>query len=103
MGRGDVNGAGIAQIEGGGLMFTIPKRFVPTGAICEMEGVREYCDGWEVFLSRDKETGRLTIEALNEGSYCSTTVDLLDILDWVKSHPEMVEPPPIDTDPTVRA
>lgn len=55
----------------------------------EMKGVREYCEEESVDL--DVTKGRLTITATNEGGHNSTSVDLLDTLDWLaKNHPKLL-------------
>lgn len=50
-----------------------------------MEGVREYCEEMDVKL-RTSDNGRLVIVALNEGGHNSTEVDLLDLLEWLKTN-----------------
>lgn len=59
----------------------------PEALICKMSGVREYGDGSTVRLVRMVETGRLAIQAFNEGGNNSTQVDLWDLLEWLNSGP----------------
>lgn len=51
--------------------------------ICDMEGVREYCEGFPVELGLDDETGRLIIRATNEGGANCTDIDLDDLIMWL--------------------
>ena len=62
-----------------------------------MEGVTEYAERLDVRLVRTTGTymgigkerpgaGRLVIEALNDGGYNCTKVDLLQLLAWVKAN-----------------
>ena len=55
-----------------------------------MEGVREYCEGMDVRLEKNKE-GRWVIDARNEGGHNSTEVDLLDLLQWLQAHEHIVK------------
>lgn len=58
--------------------------------ITDMEGVREYGEGYVVEL-HEEENGRLAIFALNEGGYNVTSVDLIDLIQWVKRNkPELL-------------
>lgn len=68
-----------------------------------MDDVREYAEGFAVKLvalpgSTDKystvpQGGRLVVQALNEGGYNCTQVDLLDMIKWVRKHrPELLAP-----------
>jgi hypothetical protein len=55
--------------------------------ICDMEGVREYGEGYPVELWRDDVSGRLVIRAFNEGHHNDVVIDLWDILEWAKTGP----------------
>jgi len=56
----------------------------------EMEGVREYGDGLPVELLWDRHHQRWVIEAMNEGGQARTSVDLIDLVEWLKEHrPEL--------------
>lgn len=66
----------------------------------EMVGVREYGEGDSVLLKTTTEdsfgeelpTPRLTLVATNECGYNATSVDLLDVLQWVKRYrPDLLE------------
>ena len=52
-----------------------------------INGVREYTEGYPVELVRDPRSGRLSILAKNEGGNNETLVDLLDVVDWLRSGP----------------
>lgn len=53
-----------------------------------MVGVTEYGDGLDVKIGYDK--GRPVIVAFNEGGYCCTFVDLIQVLEWVRNNmPEL--------------
>ena len=53
--------------------------------------IREYGEGQEVEIDTNEENGRLTITAFNQCGYDATSVDLLDVLDWVKANkPELL-------------
>lgn len=59
----------------------------------KMTGVREYAEKMEVELfveQPDKYNGldreRLVIQAYNEGGHNSTSVDLLDLLYWLRTN-----------------
>lgn len=55
-----------------------------------MNGVTEYNEGMEVSLS--ETDGKLVIKALNEAGYNSTEVDLLQLLEWVKTNrPDLIK------------
>lgn len=56
--------------------------------IREMQGVREYAEGFPVELWRDATTGRLTIMAFNEGKCNSVDIDLEDLLHWLRDGEE---------------
>ena len=60
------------------------KRIDPDEAI-EMIGVREHGEGQPVILHREAITGRMTIQARNEGGNNATEVDLLDLINWLAS------------------
>ena len=56
--------------------------------------IREYADEYPVKITSREVEGkeRLVIDALNEGGYNGTEVDLLDVLKWVKENmPELLE------------
>ena len=55
--------------------------------ICDMEGVREYMEGFPVELWRHEKTGRLVIRAQNEDHNNATDVDLWDLLGWLSIGP----------------
>lgn len=61
--------------------------------ICELEGVREYTDGYPVELQRHQETGRLVVVAYNECHNASTRVDLLDLIAWLQGGPREIVVP----------
>lgn len=61
------------------------KGFNTVNTEIKMEGVREYAEGYDVFLY-NTPNNRTTIQAFNEGGYNSTTVDLLDVLEWCGKH-----------------
>lgn len=50
-----------------------------------MKGVREYTEGDPVELQLDEKTGRMIVVATNEGGCNETAVDVLDLLDWVRT------------------
>lgn len=51
-----------------------------------MKGVREYCEENKVTLTETKGAKRLVIQAINQGGYDSTEVDLLDLISWLKEN-----------------
>ena len=55
-----------------------------------MQGVREYTEEYPVELIRT-DLGRVVIQALNEGGYNITQVDLVDLLDWIKRNAPVVD------------
>jgi len=55
--------------------------------VAEMSGVREHGERLPVELRYFEENGRLVIVASNEGGYGHTYIDLLDLLEWLKSGP----------------
>tara|TARA_R110000868_G_scaffold43927_2_gene147425 strand:- start:308 stop:547 length:240 start_codon:yes stop_codon:yes gene_type:complete len=70
----------------------------------KMEGVTEYVEGDDVYLTETEGTyveempddnlpgrGRLVIKAINEGGFGCTEVDLLELLAWVKANrPDLI-------------
>lgn len=63
--------------------------------VAEMIGVREYAEGYAVYLHDVFEIadqpGRLAITAYNEATHDSTQVDLVDVLEWLAEHrPELL-------------
>ena len=57
-----------------------------------MDGVTEYEEGMDVELVY--ENNRLAIRASNEAGHCCTRVDLIQLLDWVKTNkPELINRP----------
>jgi len=53
--------------------------------------IREYAEGYCVSIETDQEHDRLVIVALNEGGFNGTSVDLLDVLQWVRvNQPELL-------------
>ena len=77
-----------------------------------MEGVREWGEGYVVSLVTAEanesvpscgplpdQSPRLCIEALNEGGYNATRVDLLDLLRWVQMHrPDLLSFDPVGSE-----
>ena len=59
-----------------------------------MVGVTEYDEGLDVKLTYVKD--RPVIWAANEAGYCSTLVDLVELLEWVKVNmPELMPSSPL--------
>ena len=63
-----------------------------------MDGVTEYEEGMEVKLvyEKDRHTKkeRYMVLAMNEAGHCCTQVDLIQLLDWVKTNkPELINRP----------
>jgi hypothetical protein len=57
----------------------------------EMEGVREYIEVEPVKLVYNN-AGHLVVQAINEGGYNSTEVDLLQLIQWLKTNrPELLQ------------
>lgn len=57
----------------------------------EMVGVREYVDGFEVNIV-EHSNGRLTIDATTGSGHYGTSVDLVDVLEWIKKNrPDLIE------------
>jgi hypothetical protein len=50
-----------------------------------MHGVTEYAEGLDVKLQME-DNGRLIISAKNEGGYNGTSVDLLELLAWLRAN-----------------
>jgi hypothetical protein len=50
-----------------------------------MQGVREYAEGNPVRLQYDAVACRLVIVASNEGGYNEVAIDLLDLVEWLRS------------------
>jgi membrane protease subunit (stomatin/prohibitin family) len=48
--------------------------------------IREYGEKAPVKIIENKDNHRLVIRAYNEGGYNCTTVDLIDVIEWVKKH-----------------
>jgi hypothetical protein len=71
--------------------------------ICNMAGVREYTDGDAIEHTRHDGTGRLVIRAFNECGNNYTQVDLLDLIEWLKSGPHGVEFPLLPSSPSGRS
>ena len=58
-----------------------------------MEGVTEYSEGYEVELLQTKDNGRWVIMALNQGGFDSTSVDVVDLIAWLRANrPELLTP-----------
>jgi hypothetical protein len=58
----------------------------------KMKGVRDYGEGFDVELWKRDEDGRLVVISYNEGGCNFTTIDLLDIIEWVRENkPELLE------------
>jgi hypothetical protein len=69
-----------------------------------MLGVTEYCEGLDVSLERTSGVychglpeeqwlgrGRLVIQALNEGGYNATQIDLVQLIKWLRANrPELL-------------
>lgn len=57
------------------------------------EGVREHCEGYPVHIFKRRGVkNQYVIEAVNEGGYNGTLVNLNDVLGWVKKNkPELLE------------
>jgi hypothetical protein len=61
--------------------------------ICDMAGVVEYDEGFDVELHRHEGSGRLVVRAFNESGCNCTAVDLLSILEWVTKNPHLLDGP----------
>jgi hypothetical protein len=55
----------------------------PTQPSITLDGVTEYGEGDAVKL--ELHGGRVVVVATNEGGYCSTAVDLQQLVDWLAS------------------
>lgn len=55
------------------------------GRIAVMDGVRGGEDGFPVELWRDDETGRLVVVAYTDAGYGLVTIDLPDLIGWLRS------------------
>ena len=54
-------------------------------------GVTEYAEGLDVKLQVE-DNGRLVVSAWNEGGFNGTSVDLMELLAWLKSNrPDLIE------------
>lgn len=54
-------------------------------------GVREYAEEYDVKVETDPETRRWVVTAMNEGGYNSTSVDIIDLINWLKANkPELL-------------
>lgn len=52
--------------------------------------LREYGEEYPVYIQRN-DAGRWTVAAFNEGGYNGTSVDLLDLITWLKvNKPELL-------------
>jgi hypothetical protein len=51
-----------------------------------MKGVTEYCEGMDVCLIEISGQTRLAVKAYNEAGFNSTQVDVLELIDWLKTH-----------------
>ena len=55
------------------------------------EGVREYGEGLTVLIEYDEAANREVVTAFNQAGYDSTSVDLLDLIEWIKiNRPEVL-------------
>lgn len=52
-----------------------------------MAGVREHTERYPVDIHRESITGRMTVRAWNEGGNNVTEVDLLDLIEWLRTGP----------------
>ena len=58
-----------------------------------MEGVTEYSEGYEVELLQTKGNGRWVIMAVNQGGFDSTSVDVINLIAWLRANrPELLTP-----------
>ena len=56
-----------------------------------MHGVTEYAEKLDVKLQVE-DNGRLVVSAWNEGGFNGTSVDLMELLAWLKSNrPDLIE------------
>jgi len=57
-----------------------------------MINIREYEEEMPVEILEDPKIKRWVIHANNEGGFNYTTVDLLDVIDWIKKNkPELLK------------
>ena len=55
-----------------------------------MHGVTEYAEGLDVKLQME-DNGRLIVSARNEGGFNGTSVDLLELLAWLRANrPDLI-------------
>ncbi len=52
----------------------------------EMAGVREYGEGFPPWIEWDEGKERWTLNASNECGHNSTSIDLIDLLRWLKDN-----------------
>ena len=50
-----------------------------------MHGVTEYAEGLDVKLQME-DNGRLIVSAWNEGGFNGTSIDLLELLAWLRAN-----------------
>ena len=56
-----------------------------------MHGVTEYAEGLDVKLQVE-DNGRLVVSAWNEGGFNGTSVDLMELLAWLRANrPDLIE------------
>jgi hypothetical protein len=55
--------------------------------MAKMLGVREHAEGYDVELIHESQTGRLVIQAKNEGGNNETLIDLWDLIEWLRTGP----------------
>lgn len=54
--------------------------------------ITEYGEGYPVKIHKEEDNDRIVVTAFNEGTYNSTSIDLLELLKYVKSNlPEIWE------------
>ena len=55
-----------------------------------MHGVTEYAEGLDVRLQLE-DNGRLIVSAYNEGGFNGTSIDLLELLVWLRNNrPDLI-------------
>ena len=55
-----------------------------------MHGVTEYAEGLDVRLQLE-DNGRLIVSAYNEGGFNGTSIDLLELLAWLRNNrPDLI-------------
>lgn len=52
----------------------------------KLEGVRLYRGYGEAVLTKDKDSGRLTVVVTADDDDYTTEIDLLDLLEWIAHH-----------------